>query len=505
MLFVSLADNHLEGSIPDMANLTVLNASSNKLSESLVGKLPGALQLLYLANNSLAGTFPDVMLPSNLSLLDISLNSLSGALPPELPVNLSVLNMSHNSFTGGVASSWGRLQHMAELRLDGNSLTGKLPGVWSAWGGTTGNSLRLSMVDNNLRAPIPSQWVQQFCLAIDRTGESRVLFTPVAISIPGGPVLVGSLIELPAQRASINVTLGGKLYSFDYNSPTSLCSIPHAARNVALAWGIFAALLLATVVCVRLWLRRRAGQSKSSALSKLSRFTAGLRQSKLRILEPAAYKLWFVLSDILYSVYSQVSDAITIHQVFESGQLHYAYALLGILVLPFACMLLLVVRVCTRVCQEKIGSGTSAGQCKIIAAVGGVLMSPCLFLVLELALVGHGLGAPLPAWVESLDVDMFTYYRAQSLAESLLNALPQSIIQTKLYLMGNDPNGIHVYIDTRLFLFSIAGSMLSMLKSVGMFVVERHEYGNTVTEYCMTLVRFRPLVAYSGFNTRVTT
>ena len=62
-------------------------------------------------------------------------------------------------------------------------------------------------------------------------------------------------------------------------------------------------------------------------------------------------------------------------------------------------------------------------------------------------LILHGVGVSLPVWWGSLGVDWGTYCRMQSVAEAFLNALPQSVVQTKLYL-GNDPNGVHVYIDT---------------------------------------------------------
>ena len=77
--------------------------------------------------------------------------------------------------------------------------------------------------------------------------------------------------------------------------------------------------------------------------------------------------------------------------------------------------------------------------------------APFLFVAIELALVFHGLGVPLLAWWGSLDFDLVTFYRTQSVVEAFLSALPESIVQSKLYVIRNDPNGVHVYITTMLF------------------------------------------------------
>ena len=74
-------------------------------------------------------------------------------------------------------------------------------------------------------------------------------------SITVGETSVGPLIKLPAQHARINVTLASNTYSFGYDNPNSVCGIAHAVRDTALLWGIFAALLLFTVMCICLWQR----------------------------------------------------------------------------------------------------------------------------------------------------------------------------------------------------------------------------------------------------------
>ena len=356
------------------------------------------------------------------------------------------------------SSSWSTLQAMAELRLDNNQLTGSLPASWSAWGNNTDNSLQLSITNASLHGRMPRQWVEQFCLAVVKSGKARVLFEPIIIDLYGSGTMepesaitpprskVGPLIELPAQHASINVTLASKTYTFDYNNPDSVCGIPHAVRNTILLWGIFAALLMATLMCVCLWQRRKPKPATQGGWFSHWRVAMVLSHDKVRLSRRVAKYVWFLVSDVGWTIYSQVTDAITIHQVVASKQMVYAYILLAILLVPFVFMFILVVRVSIKRCQDKVGCRTLMHRAA--GPVIGLLLAPILFFGLEIVLIVHGIGVPLPAWWGSLNVHLGTLYRMQSVAEAFLSALPQSVVQTKLYLMGIDPNGVHVYIDT---------------------------------------------------------
>ena len=230
--------------------------------------------------------------------------------------------------------------------------------------------------------------------------------------------------------------------------------------------------------------------------SKLRVIPTLLNHSKLHCMRQLLERAWFFASDVMYFAYSQVTDAITIHQVFDSGQFQYAYLLLGILLIPFVFMFLLVVRVSVAASREWICGKSCIHRC--VAILIGLLMSPAIFFLLELALVIHGMSLPLPSWFKFLHANMSTIYRVQSLAETFLNAVPQAIVQTKLYL-GNDPNGIHVYIDTQLYLVSMTGSLSSLLKSVAMLMIEFQQHTLTFGAYCMKLVRLEDFGAYKKF------
>lgn len=507
----NIDNNLLTGTIPQMASLLVLNATSNHLSYPSFSSLPPSLQALYIADNSFTGIFPRVdMLPASLFVLDVSGNLLSGTLPETLPANLTIFNASNNHLSGSLPGGWARL---AELRLDNMPLIGRLPSQWHTWGSNTSNSIQLSIVNTGLSGHMPQQWVQQFCLAVTRASHEQSLFEPNTLDVALGLgdilnysttvdvfVPVGSPIILTAQRASINVTLDSKLYSFSYQDPGSLCSIPGAVRNSSLAWGIFAALLLATLFGVR---KRKV--TSPHAVTKLAVFGTAVK-SKLRLPTCVVTRVWVFASDVVWFVYSQVTDAITIHQVFGSGQKGYAFILLAILLLPFVLVFLLVVRISIEYCQARFEVAIAqhaSGRfqtfvCRIGVCLVGLALAPVLFLTLEVGMLTEAVGIPLAKWVLPAMFDLATLYRGKSILESFTNALPQAIVQTKLYIMGNSPNGVHVYINTSLFLASVVGSFASILKTVALLSTEVRQYGGLLT-YLSKLVNIAPFGSYQSY------
>ena len=492
---LELTSNHLTGKVPFL-HAQFLDFSSNRFTElswHVAATQPRYLQLMYVANNRLSGNIVQLMsqFGPELKLLDLSYNNLSGSLPPDMPPSLSVFNISNNAFVGSLPSSWSILQNMADLRLDNNQLTGALPPAWSAWGSNTGNSLQLSITNTSLRGHMPRDWVEQFCLAIVRNTTARVLFEPVLIE--ASSKLVGPRIELPAQQASINVTLASKDYTFDYKNVGSVCGIAHAARNTAILWGMFAAVVLAVLTCICLWQRCKPKAGPQGGLFRRWNVSTILRHDKLSLGKQSfgrqvANRVWFLVSDVGGTIYDQVTDAITIHQVFSSRQLGYAYILLAIVLLPFAFMLILVVILSMSRCQTKVACGSVVRQAA--ALLIGLALAPFLFTGLQLVLILHGIGVPLPVWWGQLNMDLVAFYRMQSVAEAFFSALPQAIVQSKLYLMGNDPNGVHVYIDTKLYLVSMIGSLFSILKTVALISIEVHQYKCSLLGYCLKLVKF---------------
>ena len=498
-----------------MAQLAVLNATGNNLSHTTLSSLPASLQVVYLAHNSFTGTLPmPNMLPNNLTVLDVSNNLLTGTLPQTLAGNLTVFNASGNHLTGTLPSIWPRL---AGLQLDNANLIGGLPTQWSDWGKNTSNSIQLSIVGAKLHGSMPQEWVKQFCLAVVEKSSEQVLFAPTSLDIQLAfgdiahkeatqdvIVPIGSPITLISQHASINVTLKGKLYSFSYEDPGSVCSIPHAIRNVAIFWGVFAGVLLAVVVGLYVWLRHKKSNAQNMSANKFTALSFRAQHNQ-KVMTPKRVftLLWAFFSDVAWFLYSQVTDLITIHQVFESGHWGYAVVLLIILLLPYLLVFLLVVRVCVRYLQSRAGNPTQTGMRRCLntaaAYAVGFALSPLVFLALELGMMADAVKFPISRWVSSAFCDLSTLYRAKSIAESFLNALPQAIIQTKLYIMGNDPSGIHVYIDTRLYSASIFGSLTSIWKTVALLMVEVDRYGYGIIRYLKRLLDVAPFDNYVGF------
>lgn len=162
-------------------------------------------------------------------------------------------------------------------------------------------------------------------------------------------------------------------------------------------------------------------------------------------------------------------------------------------------MLAVVAQVSAQFCQGQVSPYSTRRLARVSMYLLGLLLSPILLIGLQVAMVLEGVGVPLPACVKLFNVDLYSFYRLQCFAESFLSALPQSVLQSKLYMMGNDPRGVHVYINTTLFLYSVVGSLFSVLKSVIILLVERHKYECKFVTYCTTMLKLHSLREYQVF------
>jgi hypothetical protein len=145
LVFLSLADNNLSGTIPpsfgsNFTSLTVLDLSSNVL----VGPLPPGsfrapkLSVLNLSRNKLNGTISSLAL-QNLVSLDLSVNSFSGILSASSPDQESItaslqalllqrLDLSHNYFYGQIPSELAtKFPSLTILDASYNFFNGSLP------------------------------------------------------------------------------------------------------------------------------------------------------------------------------------------------------------------------------------------------------------------------------------------------------------------------------------------------------------------------------------------
>ena len=140
-----LHDNEFEGGIPKsfsgMCNLKTLSLSSNNLSEQLLGivhNLIGcanhSIEALYLENNHIMGSFPDLTTFSSLRVLWLSHNRLSGTIPESLgkQSNLEILYIGGNLFKGVISEAhFSKLTKLKVFQIYNNTLVVNFSSNWA--------------------------------------------------------------------------------------------------------------------------------------------------------------------------------------------------------------------------------------------------------------------------------------------------------------------------------------------------------------------------------------
>lgn len=269
---------------------------------------------------------------------------------------------------------------------------------------------------------------------------------------------------LDTQHASINFTLNGQDWYITYQNTKSVCGVPDAARNAAIVWAVFSFALLVGLLFVCMCASKPkpllAFRSHAAVIKTKTVYAHSVVQSVIKV----ASILWFLCFDVAIFLYSQISDLQVIIQVLHSSQQRYGYVLLSLLVLPYAFLILVLACFCAFWGCDSCSEPTCIW--KFAYTLYGLLLTPVMFVIMEVGNVIDGLGIPIPAWLQDHSPDCSAYYWLNAAAESVLNALPQSVVQTTLYLRGNTSNGTGQYIDTWLFSYSIVASLLSVLKTV---------------------------------------
>ena len=130
------ADNYLTGAIPaELGNLAGLQEFFAGGRNLLTGGLPAelgnltGLRVLYLTNNRLAGSIPDLSRLTNLGYLNLRGNLFAGGIPSWLGGirTLRRLDLHGNRLTGGIPPGLAGLPQLQELLLSRNRLTGCVP------------------------------------------------------------------------------------------------------------------------------------------------------------------------------------------------------------------------------------------------------------------------------------------------------------------------------------------------------------------------------------------
>ncbi|BAP57706.1 peptidase C25 gingipain [Thioploca ingrica] len=124
-----LDDNQLSGSIPDLAALTHLQVLSC-YGNQLTGSIPNLstltqLQELYLHSNHLTGSIPNLSPLTQLQQINLDINQLTGSIPDEIGTltQLQHFSLHSNQFTGSIPTSLINLTNLNYLELSFNRLT----------------------------------------------------------------------------------------------------------------------------------------------------------------------------------------------------------------------------------------------------------------------------------------------------------------------------------------------------------------------------------------------
>ncbi|CAD6339909.1 unnamed protein product [Miscanthus lutarioriparius] len=157
----NLANNHLEGPIPDnlssCVNLNSFNAYGNKLN----GTIPCSLQklesmtYLNLSSNFISGSIPiELSRINNLDTLDLSCNMMTGPIPSSIGSleHLLRLNLSKNGLVGFIPAEFGNLRSVMEIDLSYNHLGGLIPQEL----GMLQNLMLLKLENNNITGDVSS-------------------------------------------------------------------------------------------------------------------------------------------------------------------------------------------------------------------------------------------------------------------------------------------------------------------------------------------------------------
>ncbi|KAK3128338.1 hypothetical protein QOZ80_6BG0460240 [Eleusine coracana subsp. coracana] len=160
LAFLKLDSNQLEGQIPDMpGNIRVLDLSNNSFTGPLPHNLGNDLQFVSLSNNHINGSIPVYFCGmSNLTVIDLSSNIFTSEFPNCWKQNntrlLFRLDFSNNNLEGEIPSSVGSLTRLVSLHLSKNRLSGVLPASLSS----CGHLRLLDLGENNLEGSIPA-WI----------------------------------------------------------------------------------------------------------------------------------------------------------------------------------------------------------------------------------------------------------------------------------------------------------------------------------------------------------
>ncbi|XP_045795663.1 probable inactive receptor kinase At5g58300 [Trifolium pratense] len=260
------------------------------LPENTLGKLHGLISL-SLRSNSLSGNLPsDIFSIPSLRFIYLQHNNFSGHISDYLPPHLMFLDLSYNSFTGKIPSIIQNLTYLIGLNLRNNSLIGPIPNFVNL-----PNLKILDLSFNDLNGSIPS-----------------VLHKFHASSFKGNFGLCGASLKQCSLGSSPSDISNKKLSTWG---------------KIAIALGVFAAMLLPALVVVFCCLKKKVGKQNVATKEKSEKlmegFGSGLQENernRLIFFEGCSYN--FDLDDLLRAsaeVLGKGSCGTTYKAILEEG------------------------------------------------------------------------------------------------------------------------------------------------------------------------------------------
>ncbi|XP_031104781.1 pollen receptor-like kinase 3 [Ipomoea triloba] len=112
------------------------------------------LRMIAMGNNNFSGPIPDFNKLGALRSIFIQDNKFSGEISEDFFLELNSLKkvwLANNKFSGGIPGSFGKLENLIELHLEGNQFSGEIPVL------TQKPLVNLDVANNKLQGEVPAE------------------------------------------------------------------------------------------------------------------------------------------------------------------------------------------------------------------------------------------------------------------------------------------------------------------------------------------------------------
>jgi hypothetical protein len=491
-LYLSAARNRLRGTLPDFGDyalsLVYCDLSGNMLSGNVADAAAGLQMWSYMAlnDNMISGSLPKVW-QGDAGVLLLQNNNIRGCLPECWDHNssLTVLDLSNNTMAcpAGLPLSWSSrdaFQNLLVLSLHSNKGLARTP-VPSAWfaSGSFHYFTNLQLGDLWTSSANSRQWRRQVC--IQHNWHDRLQAKLVSGIDLDRPLLIAEqdivdavLAQLarekrlpPGEYFNVPVDVDLVDVRLTKSSPPSLkdiCGNPRAWQIVAVQWVVVGACLLglfSAYAMERKWsMWSTLFQSAGGCLSATSNGASWFSNATGKL-----FALRHLMALVLYW-FDIVMDVVLLHSVFSAGA-NLGYGLLVILVAHYVVLAQRVAWRCTA------GSEWWWRVLATVLALPLALLMPLIDTVTFAVMAtvspkvpNSGHASREGSWEAELDdlsEGWLLLFETREVLEVCLEAIPTSVLQSVVFVVGNNPS-LGVYLDETLYLLSSVGSSVQILR-----------------------------------------